>query len=190
MVENLWSIVGSYISYQSGYLCLNSALIMWVKLGFAQKDTNPLLKLALVSTTYVCVNFSVTHIACLALSSSRAVIKEELQWAVSQQAVSAQTSNSSLKNPLTSTQRPHSPLSLTPNLHPLPSLRSWLGSKLGLGIFHCKLSIVSSFYVGISIPKLLYTIFLWCLMHYSRSFLIKWVCWTPNSVKKHCILQN
>lgn len=74
--------------------------------------------------------------ACLALFFSRAVIKEELQGAVSQRAVSAQTSNSSLKNPLTPTQRLYSPLSLTPNFHPFPSLCPWLRSKQGLGIFH------------------------------------------------------
>lgn len=88
----------------------------------SSKETHPLLKLALVFITFPCVNLcegsSATHWACLALSSSRAVIKEELQWADSQRAVSAQTSNSSLKNPLTSTQRPHSPALSNPKSSP------------------------------------------------------------------------
>lgn len=146
MVGNLRKITEDWrydvcVSNNHSFQTSLHVLIMRGKLGFPQEDTNPLLKLALVLTTFVCVNLcefsSATRRACLALSSGRAVIKEELHWAVSQRAVSAQTSNSSLKNPLTSTQRPYSPLTQTPNLHPLPSLCSWLGSKLGLGIFHC-----------------------------------------------------
>lgn len=92
---------------------------------------------------FACVNYCFpalhrcTGRASLALLYGWTVIKEELQGAVSQRAVSAQTSNSSLKNPLTPTQRPYSPLTLTPNLHPVPSLCPRLRSKLGLGIFHC-----------------------------------------------------
>lgn len=77
--------------------------------------------------------------ACPALSSGRAVIKEgwKSQWAVS-----AQTSDSSLEKPLTSTLPPYSPTLSNPKIFkPLPSCCSWLGCKLGLGNFPLQLSV-------------------------------------------------
>lgn len=71
------------------------------------------------------------HWACPALSSSRAVIKEELQSHSELSLRKPATPPS--QNPLTSTRPPSSPFcSPTPKaFHPHPSLCSWLGCKLG-----------------------------------------------------------
>lgn len=127
------------------------------------------------------VTFPVLHWACPALSSSRTVIKEELQ-SHSKRSLQ-QTSNSSLKNPLKPAGLYIFPALPNPKILTLfPHIAH--DSVVNLGIFHCILlfnhCIVSFLFKGKSIPILFISFYMRCLAHFRRYLFVIFSWWHPS----------